>query len=169
MSSMWMFVRIDLNGPAGRIEALSPCRTAILEAIDRAGSISAAASAVNLTFSQTWRIVCVINSLCDKPMVAARRGGGDAGPFLTPLGKDVLARFREIERVINESAAPYIRELERVFGVDRMPPRVVRFAQIIEPSTIPPPKRKRAERSNVKQKTTSRPHLQKKPRSERRR
>jgi molybdate transport system regulatory protein len=140
---IWMFFNLDFGeGKSG----VGIHRANILEAIDRFGSISAAAPAVDLTFSQMWRVVRTLNSHCDQPMVAARRGGRNAGAFLTPLGKDVLARFREIERVINESAAPYIRELEKVVGVDKTPPRLPRFAQIVDPSTLPAPRKSRPPR-----------------------
>lgn len=144
---IWMFFNLDFGG--GRY-GVGIHRANILEAIGRFGSLSAAAPAVDLTFSQLWRIVQVLNSLCDKPFVETRRGGRSAGAFLTPLGKDVLARFREIERVINQSAAPYIHELEKVVKVDKTPPRIPRFAQIVDPSTIPESKKKRSARRNAK-------------------
>lgn len=121
-------------------------RANILEAIDRFGSISAAGVAVDTTFTQMWRVVRDLNSLCDKPFVGTRRGGRTGGAFLTPLGKEVLARFREIEQVINESTAPYIRELEKIVGVDKTPTLIPRYAQIIDPSTIPALKKKHATR-----------------------
>ncbi|MBU6462319.1 MAG: LysR family transcriptional regulator [Bradyrhizobium sp.] len=140
---IWTFFNLDFcQGKYG----VGIHRANILEAIDRFGSISTAAIAVDLTFNQTWRTIRKLNSLCDKPFVGTRRGGRTGGAFLTPLGKDVLTRFREIERVINESTAPYIRELEKVVGVDKKPTVLPRYAQIIDPNTISASKKKPAKR-----------------------
>ncbi|WP_213736037.1 LysR family transcriptional regulator [Bradyrhizobium sp. dw_411] len=140
-------------------------RANILEAIDRFGSISAASVAVDITFNRTWRVIRTLNSLCDKPFVETRRGGRTAGAFLTPLGKEVLTRFREIERVINESTAPYFRELEKVVGIDKAPTVIPRYAQIIDPSTTPA-KKKSAQR--LKSKQGAKKAVKKLPKSSRR-
>jgi molybdate transport system regulatory protein len=146
---IWIFFNLDFcRGNYG----VGIHRANILEAIDRFGSLSAAAPAVNLTFNQMWRVVRVLNSLCDKPFVGTRRGGRTGGAFLTPLGKDVLARFRKVERVINKSTAPYIRELEKVVGVNKTPTVIPRYAQIIDPSTIAPQKKKPPRRPKAGQK-----------------
>jgi molybdate transport system regulatory protein len=130
---IWIFFNLDFcQGKNG----IGIHRANILEAVDRFGSISAAALAVDLTFGQTWRVIRLLNSLSDQPLVAARRGGRNGGAYLTPLGKQVLAGFRRVEQVIKESTGPYIHELEKVVGIHKKPTVVPRFAQIIDPSTI---------------------------------
>jgi molybdate transport system regulatory protein len=129
----------------------------MLEAIDRFGSISAAAPAVDLTFRQLWRQVQMLNSLFDQPLIGIRRSGRSSGAFLTLLGKEVLARFREMQQVANETLEPHFRAFEKLVGLDpnALPP-VPRYARIIDPATIPiARKQKRAARASTKAKNRS--------------
>jgi molybdate transport system regulatory protein len=149
---MGIYLHLSLDFCRGQ-NGVGSHRANIMEAIDRFGSIAAAGPAVDLTYSQIWRVIRILNSLCDEPFVGMRRGGRTGGAFLTPKGKDVLARFREIERVIRESTAPHIRELEKIVGVDKTPTVIPRYAQIIDPTTLPAPKKpKRSPSASDKQK-----------------
>jgi molybdate transport system regulatory protein len=157
VSSIWFFFRIEFHRAAGGTQAIGPHRANILEAIDRFGSISAAAPAVDLTFRQTWRVVQHLNALFDTPLVEIRRSGRSSGAFLTPLGKDVLARFREMQRVINEALEPNFRAFEKITGMNpNKPPPIPRFAQIIDPTTIAPRKKKSAQRPKARPKNEKR-------------
>jgi molybdate transport system regulatory protein len=147
VSSIWFFFRIEFHRAAGGTQAIGPHRANILEAIDRFGSISAAAPAVDLTFRQTWRVVQHLNALFAKPLVEIRRSGRSSGAFLTPLGKEVLTRFREMQSVISEALEPSFLAFEKITGINpNKPPPIPRFAQIIDPSTIAPRKKKPARR-----------------------
>lgn len=144
MSSIWLFLRIDFHRAGGGVESIGPHRANILEAIDGFGSISAAALAVDLTFRQTWRVVQYLNSQFDRPLIEIRRSGRTSGALLTPLGKEVLACFREIQHAANEALEPHFRAFEKVGRMDpNRPPPIPRYAQIIDPSTIPAPKKGR--------------------------
>jgi molybdate transport system regulatory protein len=153
VSSIWLFFRFEFHRAAGGAEAIGPHRANILEAIDRFGSISAAAQAVDLTFRQTWRVVQLLNAQFNKPLIGIRRSGRSSGAFLTPLGKEVLARFREMERVANEALEPHFRAFEKITGMDPKKKRPIpRFAQIVDPSAIAPLKKKPARRPKAEQK-----------------
>ncbi len=130
--SIWLFFRIEFGG----VKAIGPHKAAMLEAIDQLGTIAAAAPAVDLTYRQFWRVVQLLNTHFNKPLIEIRRSGRSSGAVLTPLGKEVLARFREMQRVANEALEKHFREFEALVGVDpRTPQPVPRFAQVIPPST----------------------------------
>lgn len=168
MSSIWAFLRIDFHGAAGSIESIGPHRANILEAIDRFGTISAAALAVDLTFRQTWRVVQYLNSQFDRPLIAIRRSGRTSGAILTPLGKEVLACFREMERAASEALEPHFRVFQKIVGMDpNRPPPIPRFAQILDPSTIPTRTERRKPTPSAKKRSTKRSAKKRSPRSSR--
>jgi len=73
-------------------------RIRLLEAIDRHGSISRAASAVPLSYKAAWDAVDHLNNLSHKPLVrrvaGGRQGGGTA---LTDEGRKVVTLYRTME------------------------------------------------------------------------
>jgi molybdate transport system regulatory protein len=76
-------------------------RVRLLEAIDGAGSITAAALALGLSFRSTWDAVQALNNLFPRPLVAARPGGRTGGVAgLTPDGHAVLKTLRHIQAEI---------------------------------------------------------------------
>lgn len=134
--SIWMFLSIEWSSVH---DAIGPHRANMLEAIDRFGSISAAAPAVDLSVRQLLASVHILNSLFDEPLVELRRGRHGGGASLTPVGKEVLAKFREMEQVANSALKPYFRAFEKRFGIDSTtPPAIPRYAQIIGPRNADP-------------------------------
>ncbi len=83
----------------GEASSLGPGKAALLEAIAQTGSISAAARVLGMSYRRAWDLVDAMNRGFCTPLVATaaggRRGGGAA---LTPLGRQVLARYRTMER-----------------------------------------------------------------------
>ncbi|WP_412771673.1 winged helix-turn-helix domain-containing protein [Nitrobacter sp.] len=150
--SIWLFFRIEFTrvNPKGcekfgSLAGMGTGRVCILEAIDRYGSISAGAPAVGLKFQQFWRQVQDLNTQFKEPVVDIRRSGRNRGAFLTPLGKEVVRRYREMERITNKTLEKHYREFEALVGIDSTtPPFVPRWAQLIDPGTIAKPAKKRA-------------------------
>ena len=98
-----LFLRVDLQ-PQGRI---GPGKIALLEEIDRSGSISAAGRALGMSYRRAWLLVDDLNKLLGEPVVATQLGRSHGGgASLTPLGSDLVARFRALE----QAAAPLVRE-----------------------------------------------------------
>ena len=88
-------LRIDLDAE-GRI---GPGKIALLENIQKFGSISAAGRAMDMSYKRAWDLVDEINRICRHPAVAPQTGcknGG--GAMLTPFGAALVARYRKIER-----------------------------------------------------------------------
>jgi molybdate transport system substrate-binding protein len=85
---------------------IGPEHLQMLEAIDRAGSISAAARELGIHFRRAWELVQHMNQAAGEPLVATATGGvhgGGAG--LTPLGRWAMAGFREVQASLRQKAA----------------------------------------------------------------
>ncbi|WP_291295498.1 winged helix-turn-helix domain-containing protein [Elioraea sp.] len=104
-------LRIDL--PQGRI---GPGKIALLETIDREGSISAAGRALGMSYKRAWDLVDALNKLIGTPAVEASPGGyRGGGATLTDAGRSLVADYRAIERAAQRAAEPRLSAL-----MDRM-------------------------------------------------
>ena len=73
-------------------------RVALLAAIGRTGSISAAAREVGLSYKGAWDGVQAMNNLFATPLVTAAPGGrAGGGAVLTEAGRQVIASYAAIE------------------------------------------------------------------------
>jgi molybdate transport system regulatory protein len=82
----------------GAAIAIGPGKADLLDAIAANGSISAAAKRMGMSYRRAWLLVDTMNGCFQGPLVASVRGGvGGGGARLTPLGVEVLARYRDME------------------------------------------------------------------------
>ena len=73
---------------------LSAWRVQLLEAIEAAGSIRAAASQMKITYDLAWHRIDEMESALGAALVVRQRGGPKGGcASLTPLGCELVARF----------------------------------------------------------------------------
>ena len=73
-------------------------RIALLEQVDRSGSISQAAKQVGLSYKAAWDAVNAMNNLSDRPLVNCSVGGqGGGGTRLTPLGKQLVHTWQRMQ------------------------------------------------------------------------
>ncbi len=73
-------------------------RIGLLEAIDRAGSISRAARAVGISYKTAWDAVNAMNNAAERPLVSRAAGGpGGGGTTLTDAGRDAVRMYRVLE------------------------------------------------------------------------
>ena len=85
--------------------AMGPGKAALLDAIAREGSISAAGRAMGMSYRRAWLLVDVMNRCWSAPLVEASAGGAKGGGArLTDTGRAVLARYRELEEQVAASA-----------------------------------------------------------------
>ncbi len=80
-------------------------RLALLEAVDRQGSIMAAAQVCGLSYKGAWDAVRTLNNLFDQPVVIAHPGGRSGGAAaLTPSGRAVLTAMRHVQFELDGAA-----------------------------------------------------------------
>ena len=131
----YLYIRVDFASGA----SLGPSRTAILEGIDRYGSISASARSVGLTYRQVWSTVQLMNRIFPKPLVVTRAAGPKGGAALTPLGKKLVARFRALEHDAGTALLAHTRALKRLLGEDaNTAAPVPRWARIADGAAAKP-------------------------------
>ena len=79
--------------------AIGPGKAKLLEALARTGSISAAARDMDMSYRRAWLLASSLNRAFKEPLVEASKGGsGGGGALLTPLGYEVLRRYRRLEQ-----------------------------------------------------------------------
>ncbi len=82
----------------GASTSLGPGKVALLEAITRGGSISAAAREMGMSYRRAWLLVEAMNQAFRQPVVLAAVGGKrGGGATVTPFALDLLSRYRCIE------------------------------------------------------------------------
>ncbi|HEX2604462.1 MAG TPA: TOBE domain-containing protein [Oxalicibacterium sp.] len=71
----------------------------LLERIDASGSISAAATAMGMSYKAAWQAVEAINNLSREPLVVRQPGGSSGGgTSLTEYGRRMVATYRRLEQ-----------------------------------------------------------------------
>ena len=84
---------------AGRRFAFGPGKAELLGHIDRTGSISAAAKAMDMSYMRAWTLVKSLDRGFAEPLVLKTRGGSaKGGATLSDTGRKVLALYREMEK-----------------------------------------------------------------------
>ena len=78
--------------------AFGPGKADLLQAIQRAGSISAAAKSLDMSYRRAWMLVETMNNCFESPLVKSVKGGsGGGGAEVTPAGVAVLEAFRRLQ------------------------------------------------------------------------
>jgi molybdate transport system regulatory protein len=91
----------------GHAIAIGPGKAELLEHIAETGSISAAARRMDMSYRRAWLLVDTLNQCFKSPLVETATGGkGGGGARITDFGREVLARYRKMERKAAEAAAP---------------------------------------------------------------
>lgn len=97
--------RIKAQLMCGDEPAVGPGKALVLEAIDRAGSISAAGREIGMSYRRIWLLVDSMNRCWSERLVDTKVGGGSTkGARLTPKGRAVLDAFRLLERDLRAAA-----------------------------------------------------------------
>ncbi|BDA84127.1 hypothetical protein Sa4125_16690 [Aureimonas sp. SA4125] len=108
-------VTLRLDFDAGR--RLGHGKIALLEAVERHGSIAAAGREFGMSYRRAWLLVDELNRMFSAPMVAARGGGRNGGgAALTETGSRVVALYRAAEKTILAGAAAEIDALEALLA-----------------------------------------------------
>lgn len=95
--------------------AVGPGKVDLLEAIAETGSITAAAKRLGMSYRRAWLLVDTMNRCFRGPVVAAEAGGArGGGTALTPLGADVVRRYRRAEALAVKAAAAELAALAQL-------------------------------------------------------
>ena len=97
--------------------AIGPGKIALVEAIAETGSISAAARHLGMSYRRAWLLVDELNRALRKPAVVGAAGGKHGGgATLTPLGTELVKRYRSIEDTSRLAAAADLEVLTRMLA-----------------------------------------------------
>jgi molybdate transport system regulatory protein len=95
---------------------VGPGRADLLEGIAKTGSISAAGKAMGMSYKRAWGLVQALNEGFGQALVISSRGGAaQGGASLTPLGQDVLARYRAMQAKTEAAIAEDVAALRARF------------------------------------------------------
>jgi len=101
-TELQLIVRISF--PDG--ERLGRGKMELLEHIQASGSISAAGRAMGVSYRRAWLLVDALNHMFNEMVVESKRGGSQGGGAnLTDFGRELLIRFRAMERNMEKAAA----------------------------------------------------------------
>lgn len=99
----------------GSVVAIGPGKADLLEAIGRAGSISAAGREMGMSYRRAWMLVDVLNASFAKPLVSTATGGQrGGGAQLTDFGSEVLRRYRAMEATAEQAVAAELKQFVRL-------------------------------------------------------
>ncbi|MGA1276355.1 MAG: winged helix-turn-helix domain-containing protein [Gemmobacter sp.] len=102
MAQAMLGMRADFGGG----DRFGPGKAELLERIRDTGSIAAAGRGMGMSYKRAWSLVEGLNAMFRAPLVTSARGGaGGGGAMLTPMGAEVLARFRALEAAARGAAA----------------------------------------------------------------
>jgi molybdate transport system regulatory protein len=90
--------RFRLRVTRGGQIAVGPGRIELLEAVRDAGSISAAARSLDMSYRRAWMLLDELNHCLRAPVVESVHGGAQGGGSrLTETGRDLVRLYRNIE------------------------------------------------------------------------
>jgi len=105
--NLWLSIAGQNLGGRGRF--------ALLGLIDACGSISQAAKRMGMTYKNAWDAVDAMNTAAGEPLVARSVGGrGGGGARLTERGRQLIARFEQVER----AHRAFLQSLQATPGLD---------------------------------------------------
>jgi molybdate transport system regulatory protein len=106
----------------GAVVAIGPGKADLLHAIERTGSISAAAREMGMSYRRAWLLVEAMNGAFRAPLVDTLTGGqGGGGARVTEIGKEVLHRYRAMESRAARAVTGDLRRFARLIGRPRRP------------------------------------------------
>jgi len=79
--------------------AVGPGKIALLEAIDKTGSITAAAKTLDMSYRRAWLLLDDLNRSMRIPAIDTAQGGvKGGGSVLTDAGREMIVLYRRIEQ-----------------------------------------------------------------------
>jgi molybdate transport system regulatory protein len=95
--------------------AIGPGKVDLLEAVQKHGSISAAARSLGMSYRRAWLLIDELNRTLKSPATVSEAGGAAGGGcVLTPVGEKIIFLYRDIEEQAARTCAPQISALTRM-------------------------------------------------------
>ncbi|MFZ5543437.1 MAG: winged helix-turn-helix domain-containing protein [Pseudomonadota bacterium] len=105
--------RFRLRISVGELIAFGPGKIALLEAIRDHGSLTAAAQALGISYRRAWTMLDETQRALRYPAVASAAGGQQGGgSMLTPVGEEIVERYRRIEQQAAQACAEDLQALQ---------------------------------------------------------
>ncbi len=101
--------------------AMGPGKADLLDHIIATGSIAAAGRRMKMSYRRAWLLVDEMNHMFKSPVVTTAKGGkgGGGGAVLTPLGRDVLSRYRNMQAATEKAIAGDLKVLKNALAAKR--------------------------------------------------
>jgi molybdate transport system regulatory protein len=104
--------RFQLRLVADKDVVLGPGKADLLEAIERTGSIASASRELGMSYKKGWQLIDTMNRHLPAPVIETRTGGSQrGGAYLTPLGREILTRYRALQQRLDPQSCREAREL----------------------------------------------------------
>ncbi len=104
--------------------AIGPGKVALLEAIEETGSITSSARKLGMSYRRAWLLVEETNQCLVRPAVATATGGQrGGGSTLTPVGVELVRRYRALERATALAVDRNLKSLMRDVARGKRPAR----------------------------------------------
>ena len=96
----------------GRDEAVGPGKIALLEHIEKTGSLSQAARELRMSYRRAWLLLTSLNRSFREPAAVLMKGGrGGGGASLTVFGRQLIRTYREFDAEMQACAARRFRPI----------------------------------------------------------
>ncbi|SAL01051.1 ModE family transcriptional regulator [Caballeronia ptereochthonis] len=108
-------VRFRMRITKGETIALGPGKVALLEAVRKHGSISAAARSLDMSYRRAWLLIDELNRSLQSPATLSEQGGQSGGGcVLTPVGENIIRLYRDVEARAEAACAEQIASLTKL-------------------------------------------------------
>ncbi|WP_135077268.1 LysR family transcriptional regulator [Terasakiella sp. SH-1] len=108
-------LRIRIAFPNGHI---GPGKIALLEQVEKIGSISGAAKEMGMTYRRAWHLLETVQSVLNEDVIETSVGGKKGGGAqLTPVGKELITLYRQAEEGASQGAAPLLEKMDSLLKV----------------------------------------------------
>jgi len=103
-------LRVVGSGPP----AIGPGKAALIERIEKTGSISSAARTMGMSYRRAWQLVEALNASFAEPVVVTAVGGKrGGGAVVTDFGRSLARDYRQMEEKASAAIASDLKRFSR--------------------------------------------------------
>ena len=114
-----MSTRLTLRLDFAAGQRIGPGKIALLEGIDRHGSIAAAGRELGMSYRRAWLLIDALNRMFAEPIVATRPGGkAGGGARLTEDGVALLRLYTMMQNRLVEGSSSDLKAIEAMLAVN---------------------------------------------------